>query len=440
MRGLPSLTRFKNALIDAQKSDFFRRLFLFSLERSVRLSLAFVLGAAIARQLGPHDFGLMAYAIAFVALVSVLCSFGVEAIVLRDLGLKIEKEREMVPSAVLLRLGTGVIGVMLCAGYVVATEPTSSELRGLVMIQSMILLFGWGDVVDSWFQAGSKVWLGVGLRLSACLVGASLRFYLLVNHASTLAFILAGVGEAALMAVVLWMGFLRNRSSIGALIISRGVMADLLRRGWPLAISSVLVTSILQSDRILLGNLASSDQVGWYAASARFLDLSLVFPLLLSMSAQKLFVRETVGRQDARSLLVKKVLGYGLWSSLFVGGALCLTAKWTISLVFGAKYGAASEILAVHAWIVVFVMQVSLRSSILVAEGRQRTVLVLTLLTALVQWLSLPWAISRAGAMGAAYVTLASWICSAWVFPLFFRTTRWFVLVALRSLVFPFKL
>lgn len=440
MKVLGILDRYRNAFAEVRRNDVFRRFTLFTLERFVRLILAFVLGAAVARHLGPHGFGLMAYAISLVSLVSVFCSFGVDSLVLRDLGRKAADERTIVASAAILRIGTGMVGVLLCIGYLLCTETVDETLRVLILIQSMVLLFGWGDVVDSWFQSGAKFWVGVTIRLGACLFGAGLRLYLLLTEASSAAFIAAGAVESAVLAICLWAVFLRNRSGAESLSVSWTVIKSLLGRGWPLMLSSVLVTSTLQSDRILLGYFSSAEQLGLYAASARFLDLSLTLPLLLSIAARKFFVQETVGRHHARTLRVERMFKYGVWAAIFVGVGLWITAKWIVPLAFGAKYTDASTLLAIHAWVVIFVMQVSLRSGVLMAEGRQHTILIISLFTAIFQWAVLPWAISRAGAFGAAYVTLASWICSAWVFPMFFKGTRWFVFVSIRAIFLPFKL
>jgi polysaccharide transporter, PST family len=54
-------------------------------DRIIRLGVAFVIVAWIARYLGPEQFGIFNYANSLVAMVAVLSTFGLDQLVVRDL-------------------------------------------------------------------------------------------------------------------------------------------------------------------------------------------------------------------------------------------------------------------------------------------------------------------------------------------------------------------
>src|SRR5438132_9740832 len=54
-------------------------------DRILRLGVGLIVGIWVARYLGPERFGIYNYAIAFVAMFSVLATLGLESIVVRDM-------------------------------------------------------------------------------------------------------------------------------------------------------------------------------------------------------------------------------------------------------------------------------------------------------------------------------------------------------------------
>jgi len=197
--------------------------------------------------------------------------------------------------------------------------------------------------------------------------------------------------------------------------------------------------AILQGDRILVGRIAGRSEMGWYSASARFLDLLLMLPMLLGMSVQPMFAREAHAGPLASSARARKVWRLANWAAVLAAVLVWAASRRLVPLVFGPAYGEAVKILNVQAWIVIFVTQVSLRTRMLIAEGKPVLVLVLSLATAVVQFTVLPFAVRLGGGVGAAYATLFAWIVGALIAPLFFGKTRWFVLAFWRAILFPFR-
>ncbi|MGN1365156.1 MAG: oligosaccharide flippase family protein, partial [Victivallis vadensis] len=54
-------------------------------EKVIRLAVGFSVGVYVVRFLGPAQYGLLNYAISFVALFSIFCSLGLDVILVREL-------------------------------------------------------------------------------------------------------------------------------------------------------------------------------------------------------------------------------------------------------------------------------------------------------------------------------------------------------------------
>jgi O-antigen/teichoic acid export membrane protein len=420
-------------------SNIAQRFGWFAVERALRLCIAFVIGVAVARHLGPENFGLLSYAVSTVAVFSVLFTLGIDGLVVRDLSVSESRAPVILGTALCIRFFAGCVGAGLCCVYMLVANSSKMGGRGIVMVQSLVMLFGWGEVLDYWFQSRPDPKIGVCARMGANLLGGGMRLLLIWADAPTMAFVLAGVVEVMVLAGAMWQGFKLERVCVAPLRFDRAQAADLLKRGWSLALSATLVMGILQGDRILLGRLAGREEMGWYAASARFLDLLLMLPMLLGMSVQRVFAREAHAGPLARSSSVWRVWVVANWVGLSAAVLMWAGSRWVVPWVFGPNYVAAAPILTVHAWIVIFVMQVSMRTRMLIAEGQHVLVLWLSLATAAVQFTLLPMAIRLGGGVGAAYATLLAWFFGALVAPLLFRKTRWFVLAFPRAILFPFR-
>ena len=80
------------------------------LDKAVRAVLGVLVGAWVARHLGPSDYGNLAYVLAVVALFQAIANAGVDAIVVREIARTPDQAGDILGSALLLRLCAGALG------------------------------------------------------------------------------------------------------------------------------------------------------------------------------------------------------------------------------------------------------------------------------------------------------------------------------------------
>lgn len=386
-------------------------------ERGWRVLLGLGVNVAVARHLGPGDFGLLSYALGLTAIFWTLGGLGIDDVLAREL----VRNRTMAPALLATGLRLKAAGAMIAFLGLLATawwwRPDDDRAWMVVVLAGTGLFFLPLDAVDVWFQSRERMRPPVVARQTALLTAALLRFLLVWADAPLWAFALAFMIEALLIALALGTVLMRDAGwpdRKGAAGISG---RTLLAEGWPLLASGVLVVFALQADRLLLLRLAGEAVAGIYAAAARFTEVLYALPMAMGtvLLPRLTALKQTDG--DGYWRLARKTAVILMAGGVVLAAGLSFSGHWLLPWLLGEKYRAAGAVLAVHSWSLVFIALVSLRSRLLIVEGRSRWVLVMSVGTALLNLGGNLWLIPRWGAVGAAWAAVGAWGGSALVLP-----------------------
>ena len=122
-------------------------------ENILRLAVALLVNIWVTRYLGPEQFGLLSYAVAFVALFSPLALLGLDFIVVRNIVRAPASRDEILGSAFALKLGGGLVAAALTLAAISALRPGDQTTRSLVGIITIGTLFQAFGTVEFWFQS-----------------------------------------------------------------------------------------------------------------------------------------------------------------------------------------------------------------------------------------------------------------------------------------------
>lgn len=405
-------------------------------DKAFRMAVGLTLGIWIARYLGPDDFGLLSYSIAFVSLFTAIATLGLDSVVVRELAVRPETRAVVLGSTVVLKLAGGLLAYAVVVSAISLILSTDRQTILLVAIIAGGLIFQATDALDYWFQSQVQARYVVLARGSAFIAISSAKVWLLLNHASLEAFAWAGTIEVALASGALIVAFKATGNAPSTLSFHWPVARRLLQESWPLAISGVLVLLTMQLDKIILGEVAGNAAVGIYSVAGQFSMVWYMVPMIIGSSIAPSIVKSYAAR-DARYLSdLRKIYAAMTYVSVGTAIAVFFLAEPLIELLFGVEYRAAGRVLAVHIWGSIFVFHVSIRTRALVAEGKQRYVTAIAALTLLS---SIPlniFLIERAGPLGAAYASLISWALCATIFPAIWPETRKSAVMFLKSYKF----
>lgn len=402
-------------------------------DQVVRAVVVFVAFGAVARRLGPEQFGVLSYALAFSAVFLPVAMLGLDYVLVRDLVRWRDREAALLGTGALLKLAAAVVafGLALAGlGFVPAGHPA----RPLAWITVLTLLTQPFLLFDFYFQSHTASKHAALARLAACLAANAWRLWLVATGAPLVWFAWAAVAESVVYAGGLVWTYARRGSPLPHpwKAFDLALARSLLAAAWPLFLADVAIALYLRVDQLLLSALAGAESLGRYSAAYRLADAAEFFALALINSYFPRLVSLHVRGGGEFAAALRQFFRLMSWFSVAVAVALSLAAPLAVRVVLGPQYAGVGSILAVLAWANVFVTQIAVRGKWFLMEGWQGYSLVFFAMGAGAHLLGVWWLAPRWGAFGAAcsFAAAQAFMVAA---PLLFRRTRPAAVLALRS-------
>lgn len=408
------------------------------LGKIVNVISALVIGVLVARYLGPDNFGLMNYVISYVTLFSVVATFGLDSIEVRELS-----KTNVLPSTILgtafalrLTLALGAILLILVTLWLFQVDAFTFSM---VMLYSVSLVFGSLNVIRNHFTALVLNEYVVKTEISRVVVGSAIKAVLLVAHCSLAWFIAANAFEAVLIAA----GYLRSYHKTAGLLrhwtFDPLVARMLIRESFPLLLSSAAVILYQNLDAVLIRHLLDNASVGQFFAATKVADIVLFVPMVISQTVTPFLVKtheEDAARYAARA---QDFLDLMVWTSVLMALAMSALADPAIRLLYGARYAEAIPVLQIMPWKVVFVALSIASGQLIIIQHLQRFAVLRNVLGCVVSVVLNLLLIPVWGIVGSAVAALLTMAVSGYAAHCFIRPYRYLIPLQTRALVLGWK-
>ena len=380
-------------------------------DRVFRLFLVFAVNVAVARYLGPDQFGLMSYVLAFVSLFAAFSNIGLDPILVREAVRHPTSQDQGIVfgTAVVLRVVAGFCGYLAVCALALLLHSADPWLLGLMALAATALLFQAFEVGDPWFQAkvasrytvmarGLSVVLAAGIKLGFIAAGLSITY-----------FIAAHAVEALLGSVLLFFAYRRKAGREHAWIFDRATARSLAREAAPLFFSALAVAAYMKLDVILLARLGSPQDVGYYSAAQRIVELWYFVPIAISLSVFPALVNSRLADPDLFFERLTLLYRFLIFTSVAFALLITVSAGWLISVLYGPSYQPAGDVLRVLAWASLATSLGVASSQFLLVEGLTRLALWRTLIGLSVSIAGILILAPRFQALGAAVATVVGY-------------------------------
>jgi O-antigen/teichoic acid export membrane protein len=389
-----------------------------------RMLIGLFVAVAVARYLGPKDFGLFNYVMSIVALVGVVSQLGLRELASRELVESPERRNEIIGTCFVLSLIAGVViyGVML---WVVFIQTESSLVIGLfALLGGPLLLISSLSYIELWFQSQVRSDLSVLASSISLAIFAVLKVVAIVQGAGLIVFGYFFLFEALTLCLLQIYFYRKHFGSIFQWQVRWSTAADFLRQSWPLIFSGLAVTVYMRIDQVMLGAMLGDEAVGQYSVAVRISSVWHFIPIILATS---LFPAILNARKQSQELYGKRLQDYfdlnaGLAYLIVI--PLSIAAPLLILLLFGEAYKAAGPILAVYTWSCLFVFTGIARGRYLIAEKLFKYTMSYEILGALVNVVLNCFLIPKYGGLGAAIATLGALLISTFLSSFVSNKTR----------------
>lgn len=330
--------------------------------------LTIVLSAAVARTLGPVDFGVWYLITAVSTFAYVFVDWGHGAYVIREVARRPERTGELlgtvlavrVLSALVLTAPAVVIGWLL--GYPARTLAFIAGMMVAWMPVYLGLTFGWAfrgkermefDALLNVTLKGMTLVFGVAMLLNGGRIGALLMAT-------------AAAGLITLTVAV----FIYHRLNLGRLRVTRAMGRELLIGGAPMVTMTIAVASQPYIDANMLSRLSTPDVMGWYGAASTFTSTLIAPAFVLASAAYPRLSVAAANRGEFRMLL-HDALRPLTFVAVLGGVGTFLFADVAVNLVYSAeKYGPSAIILKSFAPAMMLVYIDMMLGTAILAAGR----------------------------------------------------------------------
>lgn len=392
-------------------------------DRILRIAGSLVIGIWVARYLGPGDFGLLNFALSFVALFGVVGRLSLDPVAVRELTRHPEKEKEILGSVLRLKLWGSAAAALLVLPAAWLAQPDNPLFIALVAIIAAGILFNATDAIDIFYQARVLSKHVVRVRMYAFLVISIAKVGLILGGFSVVWFALAGTVEVAFAATLMAWAYHR-REGKGRWGWRSGAELRLLKDGWPLVASSLLIIIHTRIDQVMIGQMLNEVQVGLYSAAVSISEAWLFLPGLIVQTVMPYFVNLRERDPETYHKRLMQLYSAMFWIGAAAGVAAILFGKQLVLLLFGESYAGAYGVLVFTIWTGVFAAQTVARGIWLISENLQVYRLFTNLITVPANViLNYVW-IPEYGINGAAAASLVSIGVGSWLVPLLFASLR----------------
>lgn len=365
-------------------------------------ALGFVTTIYLGRILGSSGFGIIGFATAVIAYLTLLVNPGLDTIGIRSIAAEPERAPRTA-SAILSARALLLLPAGALFAVILLVSPFSAEMRSVYLGYGLLLLL-LPLTLDFYFVGTERMGVvAVRKSVQAALYLAAVT--LLVSGPSDLVRVPWLLVLASFCSLLLQPVFLRTR----VLRFDRATLhavPDVLRAALFVGGSQLLILLYLQIDLVMCGYLLPAEQVGFYTAAQRIIAAVTLLPLILLQAWMPEFSRAADGQQ--RRDVLRRFIRVMVVPGLLIAAAGVIFAPDILRIVFGNLYLDGSIALRILFVSVGFVFVNMALANPLLAWKRDREYFFIVLSGAVLNLALNAVLIPAAGITGAAWATVSA--------------------------------
>jgi O-antigen/teichoic acid export membrane protein len=421
------IARLKHLTHSAKTHPGFRRYFantswMFA-EQLLRMIAGLLVGIWVARYLGPKQFGVFSYAIAFASLFSSIAKLGLDGIVVRDLVKEPEQRDCYLGTAFWLKL----MGAILMLGIVaIAIQLSSSDhLTNLyVLIIASGAIFQSFEVVDFYFQSKVLSKFVSICKMTQLFISSLLKLYFIFTGAELIYFVLITLVDQITLSLSLYIAYRFQKLDSFFGHFNKAIAKQLLKDSWSLIISGLIIMIYMRIDQIMIKEMLGESEVGLYSAAVRLSEVWYFIPVIITASVFPSIVNAKKISEELYYTRLQRLYKLMIWLAIGIALPMTFLSDWLITLLYGDSYRDAGAVLKINIWAGVFVFIGVASDKWFLSEGLQKYTTVNTSVGAIINILLNFILIPRYGIYGAAISTLISYSIAAYLMNLVFKKSR----------------
>jgi len=382
-------------------------------EKIFRMAIALSVGVYVVRYLGHGRFGILSYAMSFVALFSALSTLGLNGILVRELVNFPEKREELLGTAFILKLiGAGIVLILLSLLlYFMGSDKQNNLIIFIIAAGSIFQSF---NVIRFYFEANVLSKYFVFAQFVSLIAVSVAKLIFIWLGLPLIYFALAVLIESLIMAIGLSGVYFKQKLNIFNWQFSFKTATGLLKNSWPLILSAIAISLYMRIDQVMIKHMLNDEAVGQYAAAVRLSEVWYFIPMIICISLFPAVINAKKRSKDLYYVRLQKLYDLMVWTAMPIILVIMFSANHIVEFLYGGQFSKAGCVLAIHIWAGVFVFLGVASGKWYLAENLQLFSFLNSIIGAVVNIVLNVILIERYGIIGAAWATIISYGCSAY--------------------------
>ena len=403
-------------------------------EQLLRIIAGLFVGIWVARYLGPEQFGIFSYAIAFTAIFAGIAKLGLDGVVVRELVNHPDKGDAYLGTAFWLKI-VGAVIVMGCMALIIPFTSNDSTTNLFIFIIAAGLIFQSFEVVEFYFQSQVMAKIISICKVTQLAISSCVKVYLVLSQADLIWFVCVTTFDTFGLAIGYFIAYRTKKSLVFFGKFDFYIAKALLLNSWPLIVSNLVIMIYMRIDQIMIKEMLGGYDVGIYSAAVRLSEAWYFFPTLITASLFPAILNAKKTNEALYYGRLQNLYTFMVLISLAVAIPVTFLSDEVIGLLYGVRFNGAGDVLMVHVWAGLIVGLGLARGKWILAENLQVYTFVflsaglVTNVVANYLWIPIY------GIEGAAYATVLAQAMGTLVFPLFIKKTRVSFHMMVRALI-----
>jgi O-antigen/teichoic acid export membrane protein len=392
-------------------------------EQFLRIIAGLLVGIWVARYLGPEQFGLFSYVLAFTAIFGGIAKLGLDGIIVRELVNHPEKRDTYLGTAFWLKV-FGAFLVMVIMVAIVPFTSNDSTTNTFIFIIAAGLVFQSFEVVEFYFQSQVLAKIVSICKVIQLALSSLIKVYLVLTQAELLYIVLVTAFDALSLAISYFIAYKIRKNPTFYKHFDFSIAKQLLKDSWPLIFSAIVVMIYMRIDQIMIKEMLGDYEVGIYSAAVRLSEAFYFIPMLITASLFPAILNAKNQSEELYKQRLQRLYTFMVWMAIAIALPMTFLADWLIVMLFGQAYQEAGQVLMIHVWASIFVFLGVASGKWFLTENLQKLALINTAVGATLNVLLNYELIPILGVIGAAYATLISYAAAAYFMNLAWLSSR----------------
>jgi O-antigen/teichoic acid export membrane protein len=387
-------------------------------------ALSFFFFVYTARFLGPLNFGILAFALAFTAIFANITDLGLQMLTVREIARDKSLISKYLVNISVIKIILVIFTLALIALTINLLNYPEQTIRVVYWIALSVAFNAFAQMFYSIFQAYERMeYQSLGYILNSVLMLGGVFIAVRCNFdvaGFALLYFLASIPVLVYSFVILKLKIL-PRVSVRIEELDWGFWKSTIKEALPFGLAGTFVMIFYWIDSVMLSLMKGDVVVGWYNAAYRMMLILLFIPQSFIAAIYPVTSKFYVSSQDSLRLFLEKSFKYLTILGIPIGVGTTLLAKRFILLIFGTEYLNSVLPLQILVWSSVFIFMSQPFGNLFRSSNRQiistKVAGLCVVLNVVLNLILIP----RYSLTGASIATVATEfislvLCSIWAF------------------------